>query len=134
MTFIPGQASLNNVDDKDIAAIEYSATGLGAQTLTWETDGRTFREYFLDVRYTAGGTLALSVNTSGEDVASGSVSTWQPSTKTLIDQNTGAIIATATVTASGSYRIRIEARWVQISAVLTGTGNSLAFELWKGWG
>lgn len=126
MTYIPSQTTLNNVDSKDYASIEYSQTGLGAQTLNWYVDARTFRDYTLDVRYTAGGTLVLKVYASGEDVASGSVSTWHDVTT--------ALLGAASVTATGFYNFTYAGRWLKVEAVLTSTGNSLAIDLWQGWG
>jgi len=121
---IPG-VGLSNVDSKDIGILGYAQTGLAAQTLTWEFDGRTFRRWALDTRYTAGGTLVLKIKVSNEDVASGSVSVWHDVTNDLI----GAV----SITASGFVQFRVAARWVQIEVVLTSTGNSLALDLSKGW-
>jgi hypothetical protein len=126
MSFLTQGSTVNNVDTKDIETIGYSGTGLGAQTIDRFADGRTFRDYTLDVRYTAGGTLALKIYVSGEDVDSSSVSNW-------VDKTTD-LLGAATVTASGFYNFSVFARWIKVEAVLTSTGNSLAYELWQGWG
>jgi len=121
---LSGQA-LANISGNDKYAVKYSGSSLGAQTINDYVDGRYNRTYSVHLRYTAGGTLAFKVYGSNEDVAYGSVTDWQDLSTTLL--GAASITATAIKSFIAMYR------WIKFEWVLTGTGNTLAYEIMQGW-
>ena len=115
----------SNLDGKDHYEVKYSQTGLGAVTVNDYVNGFFYRTYSVDLRYTAGGTLALKVYVSNEDVASGSVSNW-------VDKST-ALLGSASIGASGVHSFVAFYRWIRFEWAFTGAGNALDYEIIQGW-
>ena len=129
MTFIPSQTTLNNVDGKDIEAVNYSVTSLGAGTVYQYIDMRTFREMSFEYLESGSGTTTLTFEVSNDDVAQASAS-YVDKTATYFS---GASFTGATEIHELSSK-RIMSRWVRFTMVTdTGTDNAVDLTVRAGW-
>lgn len=125
MSIILSGATLANITGNDHYELKYSATGLGAVTWDDYVSGLYNRTYSFSCEYAAGGTLALTLKASNQDVAYGSVTQWTDVTTELL--------GSATISASTVKSFICLYRWLWFDWATTGTGNNLNYYLIQGW-
>ena len=129
MTFVPSQTTLNNVDAKDIEAVNYSVTSLSAGTVYQYIDMRTFREMSFEYLESGTGTTTLTFEVSNDDVAQASAS-YVDKTATYFS---AATFTGATLVHELSSK-RILARWARLKMVTdTGADNAVDLTVRIGW-